>query len=171
MLKCIINGYRDTLGGAFVNILSKGFDVDCYENTVSLSSRNIPNGYGRVETAPYPLFPTDMQSLLLTLAACSRGQTIVVENLFENRLEHNASELNKMGADITVKNNAATVIGKRLHSSTVAASDLRGGAGLVIAALAADGESTVGGIEHVNRGYVDLAGSLNKLGADITEKN
>ncbi len=157
--------------GAFVNILSKGFDVDCYENTVSLSSRNIPNGYGRVETAPYPLFPTDMQSLLLTLAACSRGQTIVVENLFENRLEHNASELNKMGADITVKNNAATVIGKRLHSSTVAASDLRGGAGLVIAALAADGVSTVGGIEHVNRGYVDLAGSLNKLGADITEKN
>ena len=157
--------------GAFLDLMSLRFDVRCRNDAIDFSAKRAPDGYGRVETAPYPFFPTDMQSLLLTLAACSCGKTVIVENLFENRLAHNAAELNKMGADISVENNVATVYGGKLHGANVSASDLRGGAGLVIAALAAEGQSAVSEIRHVGRGYVDLAGNLNKLGAEISVRD
>lgn len=153
--------------GAFVSILEPRCCVRIYDNAVAVKADFLPDGYGIVETAPYPKFPTDMQSLLLSLAACSSGKTIIRENLFENRIAHNAAELNKMGADVKVDGNIATVVGAKLHSATVAASDLRGGAGLVVAALAANGASVVSGVEHINRGYVDLAGNLRKIGANV----
>ncbi len=156
---------------AFLQLLQERFDVKVYENKVYLRSDKHPSDYGTIVTAPYPLFPTDMQSLVMSLAACCSGETIICEQLFENRLTHNAEQLNKMGAHITVNGNVATVRGGDLHGANLAAKDLRGGAGLVIAALAASGQSRVGGIEHINRGYVDLAGNLSSLGGNIYLQN
>ena len=153
---------------AFLDVLSPRVQVKQYADAVRVVAKDTPRGYATVVTAPYPEFATDMQSLMLTLAACSNGETQICEKLFENRLQHNAQELNKMGAHITVNGDVATVSGSKLHGAAVASHDLRGGAGLVIAALNADGASTVSGIEHVNRGYVNLAQNLISLGADIT---
>lgn len=153
---------------AFLDVLSPRVFIKQYSDSIRVVADNPPSGYGEIVTAPYPLFPTDMQSLMLSLAACSNGDTQIQEKLFENRLQHNASELNKMGAHITVNGDVAAVSGRELHGASVASHDLRGGAGLVIAALTATGKSNVSGIEHVNRGYVDLAQNLCSLGADIT---
>lgn len=97
------------------------------------------------------------------------GKTFIYENLFENRLSANAAELNKMGAEITVKDNKAVIVGRKLRGDTVFARDLRGGAGLVIAGLNAQGRTVVCGVEHINRGYYNLSESLAALGADIKE--
>ena len=153
---------------AFLDVLSPHVEITQYSDAIHVVAQKSPNGYGKIVTAPYPLFPTDMQSLLLSLAACSNGCTQIQENLFENRLQHNADQLNKMGAHITVENDVATVVGGKLHGAEVESHDLRGGAGLVVAALSACGKSKVSGIEHVNRGYVKLAQNLCSLGADIT---
>lgn len=153
---------------SFVELLRPHFDLCEYDDAISISAEQQPTGYGVVETAPYPLFPTDMQSLLLSLAATSNGgKTVIVENLFENRLQHNADQLSKMGADVKVSGDTATVCGKRLYGAEVQAFDLRGGAGLVIAALSAQGKSIVKGVEHINRGYHSLAHNLRILGADM----
>lgn len=153
---------------ALLDILSPCVNITQYSSAVRVVADKQPKGYGKVVTAPYPYFPTDMQSLILTLATCSDGETQIRENLFENRLQHNAEQLCKMGARVVVKDNCAFVQGCKLHGAKVCAGDLRGGAGLVIAALNATGASVVSGIEHVNRGYVDLAQNLRLLGGDIT---
>ena len=153
---------------AFLDVLSPHVHIEQYHNALRVVADKTPNGYGKIVTAPYPEFPTDMQSLMLSLAACSNGETEIQEKLFENRLQHNAEQLNKMGARITVSDDVAVVLGSKLCGAEVTSHDLRGGAGLVIAALNAKGRSTVSGIEHVNRGYVNLAQNLRSLGADIT---
>lgn len=153
---------------AFLSVLSPHFCVKKYDDAVKLNAMRPASGYGDVSTAPYPGFPTDMQSLLLSLACVAEGTTLIEEKLFENRLMHNATELSRMGADIAVSENIATVKGRKLHPAVVTAKDLRGGAGLVIATLSANGKSTVKGVEHINRGYSDLAQNLCKLGAKIT---
>ena len=153
---------------AFLDVLSPRVYIKQYTNAVHVVADKTPSGYGQIITAPYPLFATDMQSLVLSLAACSNGETEIHEKLFENRLEHNTNQLKKMGANITLKGDVAKVFGAKLHGAQVIANDLRGGAGLVIAALNATGMSKVAGIEHVNRGYVRLAQNLCSLGADIT---
>ena len=155
----------------FLDTLKQHVFVQQYFDAIRVVANKSPNGYGKIVTAPYPQFPTDMQSLLLSLAACSNGgKTEICEMLFENRLQHNADQLNKMGARVTVSDNIATVEGSKLHGANVVSHDLRGGAGLVVAALNANGKSIVSGIEHVNRGYVNLAQNLAALGADISVK-
>ncbi|MCH5151075.1 MAG: UDP-N-acetylglucosamine 1-carboxyvinyltransferase [Clostridiales bacterium] len=157
---------------AFLDTLSPHFFVEQTESAIHIVAERQPQGYGSITTAPYPLFPTDMQSLMLSLAAFSNGgSTTICEKLFENRLKHNADELNKMGASVTVDGDYAVVSGKKLHSACVASHDLRGGAGLVIAALNADGRSVVSGVEHINRGYSRLAENLRTLGADIVNSD
>ena len=154
---------------AFTQLLQPHFKLKLYDDAIKLTVEKQPTGYGSVTTAPYPLFPTDMQSLLMSLAAFSDGgQTTICEKLFENRLQHNALELAKMGANIEVHDDVATIFGRSLHGATVTSHDLRGGAGLVIAALNAQGSSRVCGVEHINRGYSRLAEHLVSLGADIT---
>ncbi len=155
--------------GGILDLFRPRFDVFVEENSVRLRAVGKPRGYGTVQTAPYPAFPTDMQSLLLSLAACSVGKTVIRETLFENRLAHNAEQLNKMGAQIEICGDVATVVGANLHGACVEAKDLRGGAGLVIAALAADGVSKVGGVRHIERGYIDLGGCFAELGAKISK--
>ncbi|MBQ7323435.1 MAG: UDP-N-acetylglucosamine 1-carboxyvinyltransferase, partial [Clostridia bacterium] len=120
-----------------------------------------------VETMPFPGFPTDMQAQYASLSCTARGSTLIVENLFETRYRY-AAELKRMGADITVKGRAALIRGvESLHGASVTASDLRGGAALVVAALKAEGRSVVFDLSHIDRGYAKLEDKLSKLGGKI----
>lgn len=154
---------------AFLNVLYPHFGIKEYLDAVTISCEKQPAGYGRIYTAPYPFFPTDMQSLVLSMASFSNGgHTYIRENLFENRLSHIANELSRMGADIKVEDNFATVSGKSLRGAEVCAYDLRGGAALVVAGLNAAGRTTLRGVHNISRGYLDLAENLNRLGAKIS---
>ncbi len=126
-----------------------------------------PRAVGPVRTAPYPGFPTDAQAVLMAALLRSQGATVFEENIFENRYRH-VDELIRMGADIRVSGRVAVVTGvERLHGAAVRCTDLRGGAALCVAALAAEGETRVSGIGHIDRGYEDLARDLRALGADV----
>lgn len=120
-----------------------------------------------IKTLPYPGFPTDMQAQFMALTTIAEGTSTVMETVFENRFMH-VDELKKMGAQIRVEDRRAIVDGiKRLHGAEVRATDLRAGAALVCAGLAADGETKVTQLSHIDRGYDDLVGKLKRLGADI----
>ena len=121
----------------------------------------------RIETMPFPGFPTDLQAQATALNAACAGCSLIVENLFETRFKY-VPELQKMGADIEVKGRTAFVRGvKRLHGARVVAGDLRGGAALVIAALGAEGTTEVLDLSHIDRGYADLREKFRALGAEI----
>jgi UDP-N-acetylglucosamine 1-carboxyvinyltransferase len=120
-----------------------------------------------VRTAPYPGFATDMQAQFMALASVARGTAVITETIFENRFMH-ALELQRLGADITIQGNSAVVRGvERLQGAAVMATDLRASAGLVIAGLAAEGETLVDRIYHLDRGYEALEKKLGSLGAQI----
>lgn len=122
-----------------------------------------------IRTMPYPGFPTDAQPMVMSMAAVGKGTSIFVENIFENRYKH-AEELQRLGAKIKVEGKVAIVEGvERLTGAPVAARDLRGGAALVVAGLAAEGVTSVGGTEYIRRGYEDIVGNLAALGAEIRE--
>ena len=116
---------------------------------------------------PYPGFPTDAQAPFMGLMCVAKGSTVFVETVFENRYKHIA-ELQRMGARITPEGRVAVVEGvKRLKGAPVQATDLRGGAALMIAALAADGITEISDIYHIDRGYEGPETVLSRLGADI----
>ena len=120
-----------------------------------------------VRTAPYPGFPTDAQAILMAALLRSRGVTVFEENIFEHRYRH-VDELIRMGANIRVAGRVAVVTGvETLSGAAVRCTDLRGGAALCVAALAAEGETRVHEIGHIDRGYEDIAGDLRSLGADV----
>ena len=120
-----------------------------------------------IETLPYPGFPTDMQAQFMALLTLSEGDSLINETVFENRLRH-VAELNRMGADIRVKGNLAIVRGvSMLSGAPVVATDLRASAALVLAALAAQGKTTIQGLHHLDRGYENLERKLQKLGAKL----
>ena len=121
-----------------------------------------------LETEVYPGFPTDLQSPLLAVLATVPGKSIIKENIFENRFKV-CNELCKMGADIRVDGNTAIVCGGKLHGNCVYAEELRGGAALLVAALAAEGSSVIRDCSFIRRGYEDIGGDLKKLGGLITE--
>ena len=122
---------------------------------------------GAVRTAPYPGFPTDAQAVVMAALLRARGCTMFEENLFENRYRH-VEELVRMGADIRVSGRVAVVSGvERLHGAAVECTDLRGGAALCVAALAAEGETRIGNLRHIERGYEDLRRDLRALGAEM----
>lgn len=120
-----------------------------------------------VTTLPYPLFPTDLQAQLMAVLTKSSGISIITEKIFQNRFAH-AAEMNRMGADITIENSSAIIKGvDKLYSATVMASDLRGGAGLIIALLGAEGTGELLRLYHVDRGYEKIEEKLTKLGAKV----
>ena len=120
-----------------------------------------------IKTLPYPGFPTDLQQPMMALLATAEGNSFIMENIFENRFNH-VPELAKMGAIISISSRTATVEGvEKLYGAPLCASDLRAGAALVIAALAAEGESTISQIHFIDRGYEFLEQKLRALGADI----
>ena len=123
-----------------------------------------------IKTMPYPGFPTDMQSVFGAMLTLSRGTSVIVENIFENRYKYMA-ELKKMGAKITIEGKTAIIKGvRRLSGAKVVSTDLRGGAALVTAALAAKGKTEVTDVEYILRGYERLDEKLRKLGANISLK-
>ena len=120
-----------------------------------------------INTAPFPAFPTDMQAQFMALNALAEGSATVVENIFENRFMH-VAELQRMGADIEMQGHTAIVQGReRLQGAPVMATDLRASACLIIAALAADGETTIDRVYHLDRGYANIDRKLAEMGADI----
>jgi UDP-N-acetylglucosamine 1-carboxyvinyltransferase len=121
----------------------------------------------RVSTAPYPGFPTDLQAQIMAFATQGRGLSTVEETIFENRFQH-VPELARMGAEIRIEGRTATVAGPvRLSGATVMATDLRASASLVIAGLAAEGETVVDRIYHLDRGYQRMEEKLTALGARV----
>ena len=123
-----------------------------------------------VRTMPYPGFCTDAQSPLMAVTCLARGTSIFVETIFESRYKQ-VDELARMGARIKVDGRMAVVEGvERLHSAPMNCTDLRGGAALVIAALAAEGTSTIGQIRHIDRGYEDMDRHLRSIGAEIIRR-
>jgi len=120
-----------------------------------------------IKTLPFPGFPTDMQPQFMALSCVARGTSVITETVFEKRFTH-IGDLIRMGADIKVEGHSAIIKGvKKLSAAPVMASDLRGGAALVIAGLVAEGTTELSRIYHLDRGYVKLEEKLNSLGADI----
>lgn len=120
-----------------------------------------------IRTMPYPGFPTDAQPPVMAAATLAASTTVFVENIFENRFKH-VGELLRFGADIRTENRVAVVRGvEKLYGAKVCAGDLRGAAGLIVAALAAEGKSEISGVEYLERGYDSFEIQLSALGADI----
>ena len=144
-----------------------GCQITGGEGRVVLRSDGALRSAGTVRTAPYPGFPTDAQAVLMAALLRGQGATVFVENIFENRYRH-VDELCRMGADISVADRVAVVTGvPRLYGADVRATDLRGGAALLVAGLIADGTTRIGDIHHIQRGYEDPVRDLAALGADI----
>ena len=145
-----------------------GCRLHCREDSITLRSTGQLRSLPPVRTYPYPGFPTDAQPVLMAALLRAKGATMFVENIFENRYRH-AAELTRMGADIRLEGKVALVSGvERLYGAEVHATDLRGGAALTVAALQAEGTTTIRNIHHILRGYEDITRDLRALGADIT---
>ncbi|MBQ8876300.1 MAG: UDP-N-acetylglucosamine 1-carboxyvinyltransferase [Clostridia bacterium] len=144
-----------------------GCKIYTKNDKIVLTSNGALRAVNIVETMPFPGFPTDLQAQYTALCTTAKGSTLVVENLFETRYRY-AAELKRMGADVTVRGRTAFVRGvERLHGACVTAGDLRGGAALVLAALKAEGQSSVVELSYIDRGYDDFEGKLRRLGAKI----
>ncbi len=137
------------------------------ENLISLQTNGRLHAVPPIHTAPHPGFPTDAQAVIMAALLCSRGATVFVENMFENRYRH-VPELLCMGADIRLEGRVAVVYGKdTLHGATLCCTDLRGGAALVVAGLQTEHETTIRQIYHICRGYENILLDLRSLGAHI----
>ncbi len=156
----------ETLGLLLHKLRENGCKIHAKNDKIRLQSSGKLRCNRRVETMPYPGFPTDLQAQETALNAGGEGVTLIVENLFETRFKY-VPELMKMGADIEVRGRSALVRGRRLHGASVTCGDLRGGAALVLAALGAEGVSEVCDLSHIDRGYADFEGKLVRLGASL----
>lgn len=144
-----------------------GIQVQETESTLTVRAMERPNPLD-IRTMPYPGFPTDLQQPICALLTLANGASKVLETIYENRTQH-VPELQKMGADIVAEGRTILIRGvERLKGARVRATDLRGGAALVLAALAAHGETTIDEIGHIDRGYENLTGKLQAVGAQIT---
>ncbi len=141
-------------------------DVDVEEYSIRVRGKR-PLLAVNARTNPYPAFPTDIQAQFMALMTLARGQSIIMETVFENRFMH-VAELKRMGADITLDGHTAVINGiQSLSSAPLMATDLRASASLVLAALAAKGQSVISRVYHIDRGYVSMEKKLSRLGARI----
>lgn len=144
-----------------------GCDIISSDRSVRVISRGRLRSAGEISTAPYPGFPTDAQPVLMAALLKAAGKTVIVENIFENRYRQ-VAELRRLGADITVSGNVAEIWGVDcLHGAALTATDLRGGASMIVAGLSAEGETIICDDGHVCRGYERFDQRLCSLGADI----
>jgi UDP-N-acetylglucosamine 1-carboxyvinyltransferase len=163
----LLGAAADCLDASLEKLREAGARIAVQGDAIELEMTGRPNAVS-VRTAPYPGFATDMQAQFMALAAVARGTAVITETIFENRFMH-ALELQRLGADITIQGNSAVVRGvERLQGASVMATDLRASAGLVIAGLAAEGETVVDRIYHLDRGYEALEKKLGALGAQIS---
>lgn len=155
----------------YTKLSQAGCKITRKNNSIQISCKHRLKSVPKIETQPYPGFPTDLQNQILTLQTISKGTSVINENLFETRFKI-FTELKRMGADIEINNRSAIVRGvNKLYGAHVVATDLRGGAGLVIAGLSAEGYTTVEDVYHIDRGYKNIENDLSKLGAEIKRKN
>ena len=161
------NTAPDTLEAVLQKLREAGADIETGPDWISLDMRGRRPRAVDIKTHPYPAFPTDMQAQFCALNAVAEGVGTVTETIFENRFQH-VLELQRMGADIRLEGNTAICTGvDRLTAAPVMATDLRASASLVLAGLAADGDTVVDRIYHVDRGYERIEEKLRQLGAGI----
>jgi len=171
---CVTRGkirVRDTVPEILTSVLDKlreaGADITTGDDWIELDMHGKRPRSVSITTAPYPDFPTDMQAQFCVLNAVAEGTGKITETVFENRFMH-INELQRMGADMTVDGNAVTIRGvERLRGAPVMATDLRASASLILAALVADGETSVSRVYHIDRGYERIEEKFHLLGADI----
>jgi UDP-N-acetylglucosamine 1-carboxyvinyltransferase len=162
----LVGAAADSLDASLEKLREAGARIAVRGERIELEMEGRPSSVS-VRTAPYPGFATDMQAQFMALATVASGTAVITETIFENRFMH-ALELQRLGADIAIQGNSAVVRGvERLQGAAVMATDLRASAGLVIAGLAAEGETLVHRIYHLDRGYEALEKKLGALGAQI----
>lgn len=156
----------DHLEAVILKMRDAGLKIEQTENGLRVLGPKRPHPVD-IKTMPYPGFPTDMQAQFMAMMSIASGTSVIKETIFENRFMH-VAELRRMGAEITVEGNTATVKGvKKLKGAPVMATDLRASASLVVAALAAEGETVIDRIYHLDRGYESLERKLKALGAIV----
>ena len=167
---CASRAAPDSLDASLEKLREAGARISTGDSFVEIQMEDRPQSVS-VRTAPYPGFATDMQAQFMALASVGTGTALITETIFENRFMH-ALELQRLGADITIQGNTAVVKGvERLQGATVMATDLRASAGLVIAALVAEGQTVIDRIYHLDRGYEALEKKLSALGARVERVN
>lgn len=158
----------DSMSSVLSAFQQAGCCLSTRKSAITLATTQALRGIPSLRTAPYPGFPTDTQALFMATLATAEGTTMFEENMFDSRYHH-VDELRRMGASIQISSRVAVVTGPQpLRGATVYGRDLRGTAALVIAALCAEGESRVFGLEHLNRGYEQLDRELRSMGAEIS---
>ena len=163
-LKGICERDLSTVVGVF---RESGMTININRDNIYIKADHRPKAIKTVRTMTYPGFPTDVQAQIMAMSCIAKGTSIFVESIFESRYKH-VPELCRMGADISVEGRVAIVEGvDRLHSATVKCTDLRGGAALVAAGLAAEGYTEIDDIFHIDRGYECIERALSSIGADI----
>jgi UDP-N-acetylglucosamine 1-carboxyvinyltransferase len=152
---------------ALINkLIEMGAEVNVFEDKIEVSAKNGLKAI-EVKTLPFPGFPTDMQAQLMVAMCVAQGTSFITETIFENRFMH-VSELARMGANLNTHDRTAVVHGvKLLKGAPVSATDLRAGAAMVLAGLIAEGKTEISQVYHIDRGYENLTGRLQKLGARI----
>ncbi len=165
------NVVPEHVGSIISNLRESGCRINIKKSEMHISGPARPKAIDIIRTLPYPGFPTDMQAQLVALASIARGTSIMVETVFENRFMH-VEEMLRMGANIKLEGRLAVVKGvKKLTGAHVYARDLRGGAALVLAGLAAEGETVVSGVKHIDRGYENIEAKLSQIGAVIRRED
>ncbi len=167
-----LRGVQAQQFSAVLHFLNRaGCDIISRKHSLRILAPARLRGAGEILTAPFPGFPTDAQPVLMAALLRAKGSTRITETIFENRFRQ-VPELCRLGADIAVSGRVAEIRGvERLHGATLTAGDLRGGAAMIVAGLAAEGETLVRDKGHVTRGYEALDRRLRELGADVEMKN
>ena len=142
-----------------------GVNVTEYDDSIRISRTGELRGTS-VRTMPYPGFPTDLQPQMVALLSTVKGRSTVIEDVWDNRFQY-VSELLKMDADITVNGKRAEIQGKKLQGASVQATDLRAGAAMIIAGVAAEGVTQIGCPHYIDRGYTDIERRLRSIGVKI----
>jgi len=163
LVKNVIPKHMDSVSAKLIEAGAKVLEFDDSIRVIGVDAINHVN----IKTLPYPGFPTDMQPQFVSLLAAANGTSIVTESVWESRFQY-VEELLKMGADITINGRTAVIKGTGLTGCQVRATDLRGGAGMVIAGLMAKGETVITDIHYIDRGYENMEQKFKNLGADIT---
>jgi len=162
-----VNAAPETLEAVLAKLAEAGADITTGEDWIEIDMHGKRPLSVDIRTSPHPAFPTDMQAQFCAMNAIAEGTGTITETVFENRFQH-VLELQRMGADIRIRGNTAICTGvKQLTAAPVMATDLRASAGLILAGLAASGETLVDRIYHVDRGYERIEEKLRKLGASI----
>lgn len=161
------NVVREHIQSILYKLKEAGCKINCDDHSIQLIAPKKIQAIESIKTMPFPGFPTDMQSQMMALMTLSNGVSIFTENIFENRYKH-VDELVRMGANIKLDGRVAIIKGvEKLSGATVSAKDLRGGAALILAGLAAEGTTIIENAKHIDRGYEDIDKHLQQVGVNI----